>query len=63
MQRTCDGTDPNLLDIVGDPCNCGMTFDDVDRTVIYPHLLIVGITRVYNRENNWGYDGSEELSS
>jgi hypothetical protein len=52
MIRTCDGTDPNLTrearpgeepfglwpDSV--PCDCGLTFDDVERTVIWPHTRI-----------------------
>lgn len=39
MQRTCDGTDPYLIkDSV--PCDCGETFDDVERSVIFPHVRI-----------------------
>lgn len=56
MRRECDGKDPNLLDKPGGgPCNCGLTFDDVDYSVIYPHPRIVGVPTVYNEENNWGY--------
>jgi hypothetical protein len=40
MQRTCDGTDPNLIGEDGQACNCGLTFDDVGRLVIYPHTEI-----------------------
>ena len=54
MQRTCDGTDPNLLRYEHKPedctdfpicrhtrpCDCGKTFDDVEYTVIYPHTYI-----------------------
>jgi hypothetical protein len=43
MIRTCDGTDPNLLDSglrTAGPCACGLTFDDVDRSVIHPHVFI-----------------------
>lgn len=36
MMRRCDGTDPNL-GRPGHPCDCGLTFDDVERSVIYPH--------------------------
>jgi hypothetical protein len=46
MIRTCDGRDPNLL-VKGDrdgvetrPCDCGATFDDVTRRVIWPHQVI-----------------------
>lgn len=41
MLRTCDGTDPLLIDSQGDPCECGMIFDDVELTVIYPHHQIL----------------------
>lgn len=50
MMRTCDGSDRNLLrKIDGDvptkatmnnayvPCNCGLSFDDLDRSVVFPH--------------------------
>lgn len=37
MIRTCDGTDPNLAGEDGEPCACGMTFDDVRRRVVWPH--------------------------
>jgi hypothetical protein len=46
MLRHCDGTDPNLQKrMVSDndesieyvPCDCGLTFDDVNHLVIYPH--------------------------
>jgi hypothetical protein len=42
MIRTCDGTDPNLLDdsVTARPCACGLTFDDVERSVIHPHVYI-----------------------
>lgn len=53
MIRTCDGTDVNLkreevtrttragqecMEWV--PCDCGLSFDDVERLVIYPHHFI-----------------------
>lgn len=53
MIRTCDGTDENLkreevtrttragqecMEWV--PCDCGLSFDDVERLVIYPHHFI-----------------------
>jgi hypothetical protein len=41
MMRKCDGTDPNLLRD-GQPCDCGLAFDDVTRMVIYPHNLVHG---------------------
>lgn len=43
MIRTCDATDPNLLDAptsTAGPCACGLTFDDTQRSVIYPHVFI-----------------------
>jgi hypothetical protein len=41
VKRTCDGRDPNLLaEDCQTPCACGLTFDDVDRLVIYPHQPI-----------------------
>lgn len=42
MMRTCDGTDPNLVGWNGAPCDCGLTFDDVELVVIYPHARIPG---------------------
>lgn len=43
MIRFCDGTDPNLLGVpAGEPCRCGLRFDDEDRSVIYPHDPIQG---------------------
>jgi hypothetical protein len=35
--RTCSGQDPNLITEDGLPCACGLTFDDVERMVIFPH--------------------------
>jgi len=40
MIRTCDGMDPNLTDEQGEPCKCGLVFDDVEYTVVYPHSYI-----------------------
>jgi hypothetical protein len=50
VHRHCDGTDPYLLrelrpgeqpsesTFLGmTPCDCGRTFDDVQRMTIYPH--------------------------
>jgi hypothetical protein len=48
MIRHCDGTDPtlvkeksdvNMWDCSGgyEPCDCGLTFDDVERMTVYPH--------------------------
>jgi len=42
MIRTCDGTDPNLVNGNGDPCDCGLIFDDVELAVVYPHTQILG---------------------
>lgn len=41
MLRTCDGTDTLLVGPAGGPCNCELTFDDVELTVIYPHTAIL----------------------
>jgi hypothetical protein len=39
--RRCDGSDPNLIARDGSGCcACGLTFDDVDRMVIWPHTPI-----------------------
>ena len=42
MIRTCNGTDPNLLgdSATGDPCTCGLTFNDVLRSVVHPHVFL-----------------------
>lgn len=40
MMRTCSGDDPNLVDAEGKACACGRTFDDVERSVIYPHAAL-----------------------
>jgi len=43
MIRTCNGNDRNLLDgptSTAGPCACGLTFDDVRRSTIYPHVFI-----------------------
>lgn len=44
MIRHCDGKDPYLVRSVDSddlytyvPCDCGLTFDDVKRMVVYPH--------------------------
>lgn len=44
MIRTCDGTDPNLYQSTDDrtPCACGRTFDDVELSVIFPHVPVRG---------------------
>jgi hypothetical protein len=42
MIRTCCGTDPNLLAEDRSPCACGLTFDDVERMVTYPHDMVRG---------------------
>lgn len=42
MLRTCDGNDPNLVRPDGQPCDCGLIFDDVELTVVYPHTQILG---------------------
>ena len=40
MIRHCDGNDPHLTGGDGEPCHCGITFDDVEYEVIYPHRRI-----------------------
>lgn len=40
MIRNCDGTDPHLLAEDRTLCACGLTFDDVDHVVVYPHQRI-----------------------
>jgi hypothetical protein len=37
MIRHCDGRDPGLVSPHGVRCNCGLTFDDEARKVIFPH--------------------------
>lgn len=53
MMRHCDGNDPTLvtesLNIETDsyewlPCKCGLAFDDVTNSVIFPHVRL--LTRV-----------------
>ncbi len=43
MMRHCDGTDVNLRSEPtpnAGPCACGLRFDDVARTTVYPHVFI-----------------------
>jgi hypothetical protein len=40
MLRTCNGTDSTLVAIDGAPCACGLTFDDVEHYVTFPHERI-----------------------
>ena len=43
MIRTCNGYDLTLLDgpaRTAGPCACGLTFDDVERSTVYPHIFI-----------------------
>jgi hypothetical protein len=47
MIRHCDGTDPNLQAQDGEPCSCGLRFDDVDRMVIFPHHKAGGVGRAF----------------
>jgi hypothetical protein len=43
--RRCDGSDPNLIARDGSRgCPCGLTFDDVDRMVVWPHTPL-GLTQ------------------
>jgi hypothetical protein len=49
MRRRCDGADPNLTRDVrfwerpagpwpdAVPCDCGLVFDDVQRSTVWPH--------------------------
>jgi hypothetical protein len=41
MIRICSGLDPNLISEDGGPCTCGEIFDDVERSVIFPHTKFV----------------------
>ena len=43
MIRHCDGTDELLLSEPtpnASPCACALTFDDVTRSTVYPHVFI-----------------------
>lgn len=43
MIRTCNGTDPTLLDgplSTAGLCACGLTFDDTKREVVHPHVFL-----------------------
>jgi hypothetical protein len=40
MIRFCNGFDPNLTDSSGHPCRCGLVFDDVAHSTVYPHQYI-----------------------
>lgn len=40
MERTCDGTDPFVVDESGNPCRCGKQFDDVRYMTVWPHQYI-----------------------
>lgn len=43
MIRTCNGRDPWLRSERtprSTPCTCGLTFDDVTRSTVYPHVFI-----------------------
>lgn len=38
MIRRCDGSDANLIGRHGSGfCSCGLSFDDVERMVVWPH--------------------------
>jgi hypothetical protein len=66
MWRHCDGTDPNLIRkvypdvtdlptyrVAYEPCACGLMFDDVQRSTVWPHDRIVG--------NSWPVGNSWHL--
>jgi hypothetical protein len=38
--RRCDGADEYLVDQAGEPCACGLEFDDVETSVVWPHERI-----------------------
>lgn len=40
MLREANGQDPYLVDEAGQPDACGLTFDDVARSVVHPHVYI-----------------------
>lgn len=43
MIRHCDGTDPYLVGgDLASPCACGLTFDDVSASTVFPHSRIHG---------------------
>lgn len=46
MIRKCDGTDPNLDDGKGNPCNCSAEFDDMYHLVIFPHERFIPIRQM-----------------
>lgn len=38
MIRVCDGRDRALVSAyAGRPCGCGLTFDDAERSTVFPH--------------------------
>lgn len=41
MQRTCRGDDDTLVTPDGRACDCGTTFDDTTRSVIWPHQVLL----------------------
>jgi len=43
MIRACDGSDPNLHDQDGQPCVCGLVFDDVRRLTVWPHAWVPSV--------------------
>ena len=42
MIRVCDGEDKYSQDEDGQPCRCGLGYDDVERRTIFPHERIGG---------------------
>lgn len=40
MIRICDGTDEFLQTPDGTRCSCGLRFDDVQRSTVWPHALL-----------------------
>lgn len=41
MIRKCDGKDETLQGVEGGACACGLTFDDAERMVLWPHRALL----------------------
>jgi hypothetical protein len=57
--RKCDGSDVTLVKVIDidneEPCDCGLEFDDVFYSVLYPHA------RIPSREEKLMHDNSTML--
>jgi hypothetical protein len=45
VNRHCDGTDPHLHGLSGEPCACGKRFDDVEHATVWPHHQLAQANR------------------